>query len=403
MMPFDDEEKDKWALGDEEKQNLYDSLRAKYDDASDSSAVESAQNAQTRANTMGGIGQAFANYAANMAQTKGSKVQAPTGIGDSARKSAAQKLDAAKTNRKDSMDRVMTDADIDYKGQVRGRESEQWKRDDTQKAREDDPNSPESANAQALAKKMMPNGKFDGMSYTQIKGSLPSVEKMYQVDQARQARIDAARESAANRRDAKTDRDQAKTDKKTDDDEKYNASVKVEGADVMPGFRPSSTDAERVRKVKAAHDAINKQMDELDALHKSSGTNLVGEDATRQAQIVADVKLQLKDLQSLGALSGSDLTLLQDQVPDPTAWTENVKGVFGADRYAPKADQFRKSIGTRYDSTLSSSGYKRGGAGNAGSFVTMLDKNGKRMKVPADKAKMAEDAGWKKVETYAGE
>lgn len=370
MSFFKDESDETDELAPDEKDALYSALRKKYDSAADDSDVLDAQSGATRSRTMGGIGQIFSDYAHAVAQTKGSTLKGPQGIGDVANKNAAAKLAGAKETRKGRMDQVLADDEIEQKAVSRdrdsqrfGRETGQWKRDDETIAREADPNSPESKNAQALAKKLMPAGNFDGMSAAQLKGSLPSLEKMFQAEQQRLGRIDAITAQNTARKDAKDARDQDRADKQKEKDEQYQATTKIEGAEVQPGFRPTVLDADKARKAKAARDAIDRQLKELDTLYDDSGTNLVGDDAARMEGIVSDLKLQVKDLASLGALSASDIKLLEEQIPDPTSWAENAKGMaFGNDRYKAKSDQFRKTTESKYDTTLGAYGYKRSAA-----------------------------------------
>ena len=64
-------------------------------------------------------------------------------------------------------------------------------RADAAYSRESDPNSQESKTAQMLAKKFAPGMDFVGMSATQLKEKIPSLEKLYSVDQQRLNREDA--------------------------------------------------------------------------------------------------------------------------------------------------------------------------------------------------------------------
>lgn len=106
---------------------------------------------------------------------------------------------------------------------------------------EDDPNSEASKTAQALAKKMMPQGKFEGMSASKLKNLLPSMEKMYTVEQSRLARSDAANASADLRRQA--------ADEKRDD--KLN--------------RQKEVDMQKLSKDVAGTQALTNALDEVEA------------------------------------------------------------------------------------------------------------------------------------------
>lgn len=406
MSFFKDESDDETSLAPDQQAQLYQSLAQKYGAAGDGQAVKDAESAASRTNIASLIGQAVSGYGADMARARGVNVADKSGFFGDLRKGATDKVTAAKQARKDAQSDFLTQDELGQKAVTRGREDTEWKRkdeqfgrDETQRQSEEDPASPESKNAQALAKKLMPQGDFTGMSAAKLKASLPHLEKLYGAEQQRLGRIDAINLRNADRAATKAEKDAEKETAASKKEEDYQASVKVDGANVQPGFRPTVQDADKVKKAKAARDAISSQLGELRSLYKGSGTNLVGDDAARQSQIVSDIKIQVKDLAALGALSASDLQLLEDQIPDPTAWGENLKGFAGQDRFTPKADQFQKSIDTRYNTSLGAYGYKpQEGEGN----VVMIDLNGKRMNVPASKAKMAEDKGWKRADAYVG-
>lgn len=84
--------------------------------------------------------------------------------------------------------------------------SQKLKQADAERAIADDPNSEESRTMQALAAKMMPGRDFSKMTATKLKASMPTLEKMYTVEQSRLAREDAARSSADLRNQTRQDR-----------------------------------------------------------------------------------------------------------------------------------------------------------------------------------------------------
>ncbi len=99
----------------------------------------------------------------------------------------------------------------------------------------------------------------------------------------------------------------------------------------------------------------------MDAIYAKSGTNLIGDDATRMASLKTNVLMSQKELDGLGVLSGQDEALTLEQIPDPTSVSENVKGIFGKDQYPAKISQYRKNLDNQYDATLEASGYTRAG------------------------------------------
>lgn len=73
-------------------------------------------------------------------------------------------------------------------------------------ARESDPNSAESGLARDLAAKMIPGRKFDGMNAQQINGLLPSLTKIYEVEQKRLEARDKAKETAQRNAESQEER-----------------------------------------------------------------------------------------------------------------------------------------------------------------------------------------------------
>ncbi len=86
-------------------------------------------------------------------------------------------------------------------------------RDDATLQREMDPNSQESKTAQALASKMMPGKDFSNATAAQLKTSIPTMEKMYNIEQnrlARQDTLNASKSDKTKKEEEKKVADQAK-------------------------------------------------------------------------------------------------------------------------------------------------------------------------------------------------
>jgi len=85
--------------------------------------------------------------------------------------------------------------------------------DEAMKQRESDPNSQESLMAQSMAKQMMPKGDFSNSTATDLKASLPMLEKMYNVEQnrlSRQDTLNANQGAKAEKQNEKQKQDQDK-------------------------------------------------------------------------------------------------------------------------------------------------------------------------------------------------
>lgn len=136
-------------------------------------------------------------------------------------------------------------------------------------------------------------------------------------------------------------------------------NTEVYGAEKLPGLKPTPKDAETVKSSRAARDAIAKNIARLDELYQKHGTQMVGNAAAEMEGISTDIQLNLKELQNLGVLNGPDLALLQKQVPEPTSFKENVKGIVGQDRYDAKRNSFIESLENKFETGIQARGYKR--------------------------------------------
>jgi len=223
-------------------------------------------------------------------------------------------------------------------------------------AKREDPNSAESKAAREFLKMQVPSAakvpNFDNLSEAQVEKISPALFQSYKL-QSEERRHG---QTMASNRNARAD---AKAAAKADKQEIYDAETRIDGAEVKEGFRPTKDDAKKAKSAKSAYDKISASLDEMDTLYEQSGTNLVGDDAARMESLRTNILMAQKELDGLGVLSGQDERLTMDQIPDPSSWGENIKGVFGQDRYKAKADQYRTNLNNQYDATLGATGYGR--------------------------------------------
>jgi hypothetical protein len=243
------------------------------------------------------------------------------------------------------------------------RKDEQGARDKA--ARSADPKSPESAAAREYLKQVAPGATsmagFDGLSEAQIHKIAPGLMENNKLQETIAARKEEARQRSLDRGAMFGARREDKAEVKANKQADYDASVAIPGLNVKDGFKPTVGGAAKVRDSKIAHDDLTGALDDLDNLYAQSGTNLVGDDSNRQAQIVNSMRTRLKDLEHLGALSAGDYALLDAQLPDPTGGWENVKGTFGADSYKAKSQEFRKGLERSLNSVAENNGYSMAG------------------------------------------
>lgn len=234
------------------------------------------------------------------------------------------------------------------------------------KARTTDPTSPESIAARDYLKTMLPNAakipNYDNLSEAQIEKISPQLFRKYELDAQAAARKEEARQRALDRGAMIGARREDAANAMAVKEGEYQAGTKVEGAAVAPGFRPTADDAKKAKAAKAAYDKIQTSLNEMDRIYKESGTNLVGDDATRMASLKTNILMSQKELDGLGVLNNKDEELTLEQIPDPTTWSENLKGLVGMEQTPAKIDQYRKNLKAQYESTLGASGYQREGS-----------------------------------------
>lgn len=210
------------------------------------------------------------------------------------------------------------------------RKLEQNKLTDDQRSRDMDVNSEESRMAQALAKKMNPNGDYSNLTASKFKEMSPVFEKMYSVEQARLARQD----SAANRAESKAARD-------------YEKNQKLE---TTYGMARTEDDAKQLKSAAETKAKFDSQLQELINLRKDKGVEYLDRNAVARAkQLSRDLLLGYKDLAKLGVLSQSDENILNDIIPaDPLGqdWAP------GQDPTLHKLEKFQGDVTRDFDSRL---------------------------------------------------
>ncbi len=155
----------------------------------------------------------------------------------------------------------------------------------------------------------------------------------------------------------------------------------TDGYELAPGAKISPTELADWRKGKGTADGLLKQIDTLSGMVDKNGVMVMGPNAKTAASIVADLKSNLKEVEKLGALSGSDYKLLDDQVPDPTAVTAWAKSLFpkSTTEAALQAGfkQLKANIAAKVEAQANVLGIRRTGQASPGSTATSAGPSGK--------------------------
>ena len=370
VWPFEvDEEQEKVdGLTPEQRAQVQQSVLAKYRQAADTTDVDAAADTAQRGRTVANVGQALEGMFRAKSMARGAK-GVDAGFYEGLKNDADKDLAAVRQTRKDRMDTVLTEDSLGWQEKERAQKETDWSFGEKERGQKEkgwavddtynDPASGQSKAIRAQYAQMFPHlakdPGFEGLSASDIKNGLSDPLKLKESIEARK---EAASQRSADRSAMMGMQTQAKADAKAEKEQNYQDSVRIPGLEVADGFRPTTEGAGKVRSAKTTHDAMTSSLDALEKVYGETGTNMVGDDSNTQAALVESLKMDLKNLQTLGALSGSDYASLERQVPDPTSFGENIKGTFGADSFKAKVGVFRKALENKLSATATNAGYR---------------------------------------------
>jgi hypothetical protein len=265
--------------------------------------------------------------------------------------------------------------DDTWNADVKNRQVQEWADSDADRATktadleaEKDPTSQQSVMAQELAKRLMPSKDFTGMSAAQLKNAIPTLEKLYAIEENNKAKIEAAKALQAERSVARNDREQARADVREDRQYKRQEELKLRELETnIPGYEKTgeaaikASDAEKLRKAAATQETIDAQLNELRDLQSKYGNFETGPNGERMLALSSSIQLKLKELENLGVLNGPDLSILQKQIPDVGGWS-GLNPTNRNDNTAAKLEQAQKMIRGMTEKTLEKSGFRKAGA-----------------------------------------
>lgn len=230
-----------------------------------------------------------------------------------------------------------------------------------QRSAEDDPNSTESKLAQQLAEKLTGRPQ-PGITATQFKSRGPDLEKIYQIEQQRLARQDAANAASSTRAEAQKDRTAAREDSQqfreqqaqvSREDKKQQLLEKTE----VPGYGVAhdETEARDLRQLAGGAKYADQLIDELIALRESKGGGeMWDQTAVRKAkQNASELRILVKDAAKLGVLSATDYSLLENLVPeDPLEFNPMATATFQDDPTMNQLKQLKQNFARRIQSGM---------------------------------------------------
>jgi hypothetical protein len=145
----------------------------------------------------------------------------------------------------------------------------------------------------------------------------------------------------------------------------------LEGYDLTPEAQPSDKEAADIRKAQAGARTMAQTIGEIENLYKQYGTEVLpGEARAKMAALTTDLMMSMKgpEMYGLGVITGPDLSLLQQVVPDPTNAQASVLDFLGGGQTLPKLSTLRNQVSSRFESSARSLGYRPKAAAKPGAM-----------------------------------
>jgi hypothetical protein len=347
---------DEKRLSPEQRQMLYDSLRQKYEAAGNRDGVAAAEKKANMQRMGAGLLDGFSMYT-----TAENGVKNPVKF-DQLREKADKGVSDAERDRKEKMDAVLKGDQLDqldkdrvFQDKTRSRTETDWKDSDAVKSRENDPASEESQMARDLAKRMMPTKDFGNMTAAELKRGLPTLEKIYSVEQGKQARVDAARERSFARTESAAERAENKrvAEEKERREREEKETEKGYKLNTPYGMANTEQDAKELREGHESKKAFDSKIQEMIALREkhNGGATFNREDVARGKQLSREALLEYKNMAKLGVLSQSDTDIVEAIIPkDPLEY--NVSGIVGQDPTLANLKKFKADSDSNFEEKI---------------------------------------------------
>lgn len=203
-----------------------------------------------------------------------------------------------------------------------------------------------TATKRALAQKMAPSIDFSKMSGTQIDNLIPSVQKLYEIDQKGLDRKEA--------RDERRFQSGLRFQDKKDEISRKDAE-KREGRMTTYGEARTEDDAKKLKDASAEKEKFDNALQEMVSLREKhgGGATLDREDVARGKQLSKDLMLAYKNMASLGVLSKSDQDILEKIIPaDPLAYNNPIAAMQGQDPILSTMKKFKGDTQRNFESNL---------------------------------------------------
>jgi hypothetical protein len=121
------------------------------------------------------------------------------------------------------------------------------------------------------------------------------------------------------------------------------------------GVSPTDKDTETLKGIRSKYESASAGLNELKNLVNANGIEILPTDAKRRMESVySDLKVQLKELANLGALTGPDMAIIEQQLKDPTS----LMNAFQAQGVLESIDQTLQNAKSRVQSEAVARGFE---------------------------------------------
>ena len=167
----------------------------------------------------------------------------------------------------------------------------------------------------------------------------------------------AAVESGVMPARAETEKAKVKAKSEAETDANYNA---LPGFRPIPGIKITDDSVTKVKSISPDVETMKILADELIKKYETMGSVFTGNDAADYTSKVRNLQLLAKSpaLYNLGVLTGPDLSLLEQSIPNPASIKEGVKKQVLGD-LSVKLKNFRNLIDTRSNNFYKSNGFEQ--------------------------------------------
>ncbi len=224
------------------------------------------------------------------------------------------------------------DVTLDNKFTQMDRADEDFSQKQEQLQRMQDPTSEDSKLAQTLASKMLPAKDFSQMNASQINKLIPSISKIYEIEQRK---IEAQR--------ARQDKRITASLKKNVDNSELRTPL---------GIANTKQDAKDLKNAYEAKQSFDNKLQQMIELREKYGAEKYNREAVaRGQQLSKDLLLSYKNMAKLGVLSKSDEDIVNAIIPaNPLAF--EASSLIGQDTILTRLKAFQKDSDLDFKTTV---------------------------------------------------